>query len=58
MIQKHVTEGELIEKEIIKIFDKKFINRKDIGREYYEGNYDEMEKLFLNIIENNKKVCK
>ena len=54
MIQKYVNNCDSIEKEIIKIFDSKFINRKDIGREYYEGNYDEMEKSFLNIIDSNK----
>lgn len=26
-----------------------FINRKDFGTEYYEGNYDEMQKEFIRI---------
>lgn len=34
------------EKEIIKIFDEKFKQRKDIGREYYEGDIKEMCKDF------------
>ena len=36
---------------LLNIFSKKFINRLDIGREYFEGNYDEMVKT---ITDNNK----
>jgi hypothetical protein len=32
----------IFEKQMIKIFDEKFICRRDIGREYYEGDSDEM----------------
>ena len=39
----------------IKIFNKKFVNKKEIGREYYEGDYDDMEREFLNIIKNNEQ---
>lgn len=35
------------EQELIKIFDIKFINRPDIGREYYEGNKNDMINEFL-----------
>ena len=37
------------EKEIKRVFNKMFINRKDFGTEYYEGNYDEMQREFIKI---------
>lgn len=37
------------EKEIIDKFDKAFIQRHDVGREYYEGNYANISKLFIEI---------
>ena len=36
------------EKQILSLFDKKYKNRNDIGREYYEGEY---RKMILDIIE-------
>lgn len=38
------------EKEIIKIFDEKFKQRQDIGREYYEGDIEEMCKEFTAFV--------
>lgn len=51
LIERIVNNCNLMEHEIIKSFDKNFINRPDIGREYYEGNYNDMEKEFLNVVE-------
>ena len=48
-IKKHVSDCVKCEREIKKVFDKKFKNRSDIGREYYEGDCVEMEKEFLKI---------
>ena len=42
----------IMEKIIIKVFKKKFIRRKDIGNEYFEGDYEKM----INII--NLKIRK
>ncbi len=44
-----VTDCRACEKQIIKQFNKKFINRSDYGREYYEGDYKNMLKEFLDI---------
>lgn len=38
------------EKELIKQFDQLFICRKDIGREYYEGDLNHMKRTFFNVI--------
>jgi hypothetical protein len=51
-ITKDVPDCDSIKREIIRIFDNKFHNRRDIGREYYEGDYDKMETDFLDIIKN------
>lgn len=37
ILQRFVNDRLAAEREIIKVFDEKFINRPDIGREYYEG---------------------
>ena len=39
------------EKKLISAFDSLFINRKDIGREYYEGELNAMKRTFFNIID-------
>lgn len=39
-----------IEKKIIQIFDSKYICRRDIGREYYEGNHNDMINDICQII--------
>ncbi len=49
IIYKDVTDCFKCESEIMKVFDLKFKNRRDIGREYYEGNRDEMIKEFVII---------
>jgi len=49
-IQMSVANCTIVKNKLKKTFDEKFINRKDIGREYYEGNYDEMEIEFINVI--------
>lgn len=38
------------EKQLIEVFDKNYNNRKDIGREYYEGNVEDMIELFTSTI--------
>lgn len=38
------------EREIMKTFDHKFTQRNDIGREYYEGNVDDMLNEFNKIV--------
>ncbi len=49
MVQKLVSDCAMVEKEIMEVFDIKFINRRDIGREYYEGDVNEMIKEFDEI---------
>jgi hypothetical protein len=39
-----------VEKKLLSLFDSKFKQRKDIGREYYSGNVNEMILLILNNI--------
>jgi len=36
--------SEQLERELIKIFKNKYIQRKDIGNEYFEGDYEDMIK--------------
>lgn len=43
---------DIIENKIINIFDYKFIQRKDIGREYYEGCITDMIKEMEHIVKN------
>jgi len=42
----------IVEKEIISVFNQKYIQRRDIGSEYFEGEYIEMIKDLLEIINN------
>jgi hypothetical protein len=44
---------DIIEKTILSIFKEKFIHKKDIGYEYFEGNYIDMMRIITNIILNN-----
>lgn len=46
-----------VEKKIMQEFDKKFINRDDIGREYYEGDLNDMKLLFMEILIKNEVDC-
>lgn len=43
-----------MEKTIMSIFKQKFTQRKDIGREYFEGNHKKMIKIMNKCIENEK----
>ena len=40
------------EKDIIKLFDDKFVQKKDIGREYYEGDVISMITTIASMVEN------
>ncbi len=44
-----VSDSVKCERELIKKYDITFRNRPDYGREYYEGNYKDLEKIFLGI---------
>ena len=49
----------IIEKNIITTFIEKFIQRKDIGTEYFEGDYVLMIDMIYTIVKNNNiKLCK
>ena len=48
----------IIEKQIIKIFKETFINKKNIGSEYFEGNYEKMIDIIYSTIKNEKCVEK
>jgi hypothetical protein len=39
-----------IKSEVVKIFKKKYIHRKDIGRDYFKGDYNNMINDIHNII--------
>lgn len=45
-----------MEKTILSIFIKKFIQRTDIGSEYFEGNYKNMIKIIMKCIEKEKDL--
>ncbi len=55
-IMKSVDNCHKCEKVIIKIFDEKFKKMVYYGNEYYQGVYVEMEKEFLNIVDNYEKL--
>jgi hypothetical protein len=42
-----VNDAHMAEKELLKEFQQRFIHRKDIGNEYFEGNENEMMKLIF-----------
>jgi hypothetical protein len=46
-----------IEKHLINIFKEKFTQRKDIGNEYFEGEYKNMIDIIYFSIHNEKKEC-
>ena len=53
---KHITLSKNIdidEKEIFKKYNEKFNKRKDYGREYFEGNVNEMIKIINKTVKNN-----
>lgn len=46
----NVDDCTIAEKKLIHIFDQKFIQRKDIGREYYSGNVIDMINLIMKTL--------
>ena len=48
-IKKNMNNYTECENELIEQFDKLFTQRSDIGREYYEGDYEKMEDAFIKI---------
>ena len=44
----------ICEKDILKIFREQFIQKKEIGNEYFEGCYMKMMKIIFSYIENEK----
>jgi len=47
-----------LEKEIINLFDKIFVKRKDVGLEYYTGNVDDMKEIIMSLVKKEKHVAK
>lgn len=45
-----VKDSHSMEARLIKIFDSKFPQRMDIGREYYEGNVDMMKRIIFELV--------
>ena len=46
---------DIFEKNLINIFKEKFINRKDIGNEYFQGDYiDMINEIYINGLKENK----
>ena len=45
-----------IERQIIKLFKEKFIRKKDIGNEYFEGNFQLMIDIIYSTIRNETKI--
>ena len=56
VIQLECENCDIIEKNLIIIFKQKFIQRTDIGTEYFEGDKDKMQEIIINHIINCKKV--
>lgn len=50
LLNMECTDCDVHETILIKLFDQLFINRKDIGREYYEGDMKQMKKKIIDII--------
>jgi len=46
-----------LEKDIINLFDKIFVKRKDAGLEYYTGNVDKMKVLIASLMINEKVIA-
>lgn len=44
------------ERELLKLFDEKFTKRPDTGREYYNGDVNEMMQIVLNYFINDKNI--
>lgn len=51
-----VSNCELVEKILITEFTKRFKHRKDIGREYFEGNLTEMKKVVFSVLHEYEKM--
>lgn len=50
----YTSNGSVCEKKIISIFKNIFIHRKDIGNEYFEGDYKRMRLIIMEIIRQNE----
>lgn len=56
LLQSSCNDCDILEKKIIKLFKQKYIHKKDIGNEYFEGNYKLMKKdIHKNIKEEDFK---
>lgn len=53
LLEKLVNNSIKLEKIILKVFKEKFIHRLDYGREYFEGDANEMLEIMNEIIQNN-----
>lgn len=51
-LQHSVSNSKIVESKIIEIFTEKFIRRRDIGLEYFEGSFIMMRKEFIDIVDN------
>lgn len=49
MLFMNVPDCHKTEKTLINEFDERFISRRDIGREYYEGDLNHMKRTFMDI---------
>ena len=56
LFQTNCNDCDICETKIIKLFKSKYKQRKEIGTEYFEGDYLQMKKDICNIVENNVDV--
>jgi hypothetical protein len=57
LFQIYVENGQECEKQILKAFKQLFINRKDIGSEYFEGNIKLMRNIILFYVDEMENIC-
>ena len=56
LFQTNCNDCDICETKILKLFNSKYKRRKDIGLEYFEGDYLQMKKDICNIVDNNVDV--
>lgn len=56
IIQSECDDCDIVEKELIKIFKEKFIQRTDIGTEYFKGDKYKMRKIISDYINNEQEI--
>jgi hypothetical protein len=56
LFQTNCNDCDICETKILKLFNSKYKRRKDIGLEYFEGDYKQMKKDICNIVDNNVDV--